>query len=258
MNQVKIGPLTHVGTDNKRYQRSPEVEAQITAALQLSSEKLQECIRIRDYTLPGYLKEECLVYLIRHFRKIGDDDLVGELFNQLAVSIRKQAHSQIKQFLHQAYVEDCYRDVVNAVICRLLNLQSDKDDFAQIRFRLWLKQLTFNTARPYFRRQEEEKTTFSLDTFTDSDKREKLYTARDDAPLPDRRLLGKESIQSLNFLSPDERNVFLLRYCAGWEVENQNPQVLTISKYFNVTPRTIRNWISRAQKKLDEQLGGKE
>jgi len=36
----------------------------------------------------------------------------------------------------------------------------------------------------------------------------------------------------------------------GWPIEDRDPNVMTISKYFGKTSRTIRNWIAEAEKQL--------
>lgn len=258
MKQVKLDPLTHLDADKKAYQRTAQVEIQIAAALEMERSELPERVRMRDYNAQAYLQEECLVYLVRHFRRNDNDDLTGELLNQLAARVSKHVHGQLLQFLHASYVEECYQGVIHTMTCRLIDLATDKDDFAQVRFWHWLNLLTFNLARPYLKRQKVGNVTSSLDTFTDKDEKEKLFSTADEISTPDLRLLGKETIQILNQLTADVRTAFVLRYYAGWEIENQNPQVRTISNYFNVTPKTIRNWINRAHEELRARLGGRE
>ena len=47
------------------------------------------------------------------------------------------------------------------------------------------------------------------------------------------------------------RSAYLLRHYYGWQIENQDPNVQTISWRFNKTPRTIRNWLNKAEKCLE-------
>ena len=36
----------------------------------------------------------------------------------------------------------------------------------------------------------------------------------------------------------------------GWPVEDRDPNVPTISRYFGKTSRTIRNWLAQAEERL--------
>jgi hypothetical protein len=50
----------------------------------------------------------------------------------------------------------------------------------------------------------------------------------------------------------------MLRHRDGMEIENKDPDVMTISKRFGRRPRTIRNWLRGAEEKLQELQGGQE
>src|SRR6266540_5920786 len=91
---LRIEPLTHRGRDGKVYTRTREVESQIREALSLDRTVLCERVAIERYTTPGFIKEECLVYLIRLFLREGEDELVSHLMNSLATRIARRVHSQ--------------------------------------------------------------------------------------------------------------------------------------------------------------------
>jgi DNA-directed RNA polymerase specialized sigma24 family protein len=149
--------------------------------------------------------------------------------------------------LDPRFREDAFRDVLEQVTRRLLDLTTDKDDFAQRRFWVWLDRVTFNTVRVHFRRQAEEKVTDSLDQLTETEA---------SSPSPHDQLLHKEALGALDVLEPNERSAFLLRHYDGWKIESKDPNVLTISKYLNRTPETIRNWLRNADAKLKDWRGG--
>jgi len=60
----------------------------------------------------------------------------------------------------------------------------------------------------------------------------------------------------LNSIEEPYRTVFVLRYYHGWPTEDDDPTVPTISRYFNKTPRTIRNYLRRADDALVAWRGG--
>ena len=72
-------PLTRRNTDGQVYQRLAVVDRQINEALGLGDEELRSRLEIRDEKSPAFLKEESLVYLIRHHHGAGNRDLVNVL-----------------------------------------------------------------------------------------------------------------------------------------------------------------------------------
>ena len=69
------------------------------------------------------------------------------------------------------------------------------------------------------------------------------------------RFVGRYSYalcEALASLEEPQRSVFVLRYYQGWPVESKHPGEPTISGYFGVTSRTIRNWLTSAEKRLSE------
>ena len=74
-------------------------------------------------------------------------------------------------------------------------------------------------------------------------------------PPVDTQLLNDEA---LSLLEPNLREAFVLKV-EGCPIEDRDPNVMTISKHFGKTSRTIRNWIAEAEKQLaawrDEEAG---
>ena len=63
----------------------------------------------------------------------------------------------------------------------------------------------------------------------------------------DRTMLYREGLATLD---EPHRTAFVLRYYAGWPIEDSDPTVPTISRHFSKTPRTIRNWMNAAEATL--------
>jgi len=265
--RIQIEPLTHRGPTGETLKRNPKVEAQIIEALSLERPALIKRVAVKDFKAPEYIQAECVVYLIRRSMQDGDDDLVSELMNCLAVRISTHIRSQVSKLLHREYVDDCCQDVLVEVIRRITDSTSDGDDFAQVCFGLWLKRAAFNTLRRYFRSQKQDRLNDNGDNDDENlDGKKNIESLEDNSPLPDqqvieaetRKLREKEAYKLLEKLDPNERNAFLLRHYAGWEIENQDHSVMTISRYFNRTPRTIRNWLNSASEKLQRWHGGQQ
>lgn len=59
----------------------------------------------------------------------------------------------------------------------------------------------------------------------------------------------------LRALSEPYRAAFILRYYAGWPIQDRDPTVPTISRHFGKDPRTIRNWLAKAEEELERWRG---
>lgn len=258
----RIEPLTHRGADREVYERNREVTAQIGEALSLQRPALTGRVEIERHTELGYLKEECVVYLIRQFQRGGDDQLVSHLMNCLATRIARRVHSQLSRSLHWSLVQDCSQEVLLEVARRVIDLTSDKDDFAQRSFGLWLKRITFNTMRPYLTFQKQERLA-EVETGEFESPNGKGNQLKDERPGPDdlieeaelRDLREDKANKLLEKLDPNVREAYLLRHREGLEIENRDPQVVTISKHFGRSPRTIRKWLAGAEERLQELQG---
>ena len=69
-------------------------------------------------------------------------------------------------------------------------------------------------------------------------------------------LRQEEAERLLAKLNPQEREAYLMRHRDGMEIENQDPNVMTISKHFGRSSNTIRKWLKGAEQKLQELQGG--
>lgn len=261
--QLRIEPLTHHGRDGKVYTRTPEVKAQIREALSLERAVLCERVAIERYTTPGFIKEECLIYLIRQFLRAGESELVSHLLNCLANRLARRVHSRVSASLNWSLVDDSAQEVMIEIAQRITDLDSDKDDFAQARFGLWLERLTYNTIRPPIRTQRDTRVK-QADIEEVEQSNGKKKPLKDASLSPEQilvnaetqRLLKEHADRLLENLDPEVREAYILRHRDGMEIENKDPGVMTISKHFGRTPRTIRNWLKGAEEKLQELQGG--
>jgi DNA-directed RNA polymerase specialized sigma24 family protein len=258
---IKTDPLTRTNSDGKPYQRTPQVESQIVEALALDESELAERLDIRDFRTEGYFREECLVYLIRRCHQENRKDQVNKLTEKLIQRCARRINDRVSFSLDPIYVDDCFREVIAAAFGQILDLDSNHGDFAQVRFWLWLDRITSNVMRRHWKQQREDWVTDSIDCDEEEDEgrsqalRQKLEEVVSQSSAPDWHSVTAESLQ---LLSPNERQAFLLRHYAEWEIENQNPKIMTISRYFNRSSRTIRNWLTIAEKKLQDWKGGQQ
>ena len=249
-------PLTHKNASGKVYERHDDVVRQIVEVARLDREELHARARLDEETSPDFLKEECLVYLIRHSYRTGDKLLLDRLSEVLLSRCSKAVDSRLSSLDRDSRKEGD-NDVIEQLFTRILDLDSDRGDFLQVRFWVVLKRLTIDAYSKQVARLERDVANVPLASFTEYGSGDEL------APggmgrLPSALMTrGAESVavenaqirEALNRLDEPYRSAFLLRH-AGWAIEDQDPGVPTISRQFEKTPRTIRNWL----KKADEQL----
>ena len=253
-------PLTHTNADGEIYQRQAVVDRQIQEAFRLDPEELRRRSEVTDKVSPDFLKEESLVYLIRHYHKAGNRRVVDALSESLLRRCATLINSKLSS-LRVDLRDEGYSDVVKELFVRILDLRSDRGDFLQVRFWLYLKGLTVRAYRKQFKQLELERDSFQLTSLEDYDDEDTDALARKGgmrAPSTfttrtvESEVIDKIMIrETLSQLEEPLQSAYLLRHYWGWPIEDQDPCVQTISRHFNKTPRTIRNWLARAEKCLE-------
>ena len=267
-------PLTRRNRAGELYIREPDVERQIVGALALTREVLRERIAITDRGSPDYLKEECFVYLLRHYHRRGDEGNVSDI----AAALLRRGTRIIRRHLRSLgaeALEEGYSEVVARLLRKILDVATDKADFFQVRFWFAMKRIciqVFDTLLaqhergrkevpfsdvPGYDDEEDAQPETKVLRLTEEDKR------RVSAP-SDEKALIKSDLQrearrvALTQLKEPFRSAYMLRHCHGWPIEHQGPSVPTISRYFGKTPRTIRNWLTTAEETLARWRGGQK
>ncbi len=250
-------PLTRRNTKGQVYQRLAVVDRQISEALGLDDEELRSRLEVRDEKSTGFLKEESLAYLIRHHHGAGNRELVNDLavclLNRCATWIDGQLRG-----LRKDLREDGNARVVAELFDRILDLTNDRGDFLQVRFWVVLKRITVDA----FWKQANQ---FDTESSGDDDRAVINGLAQQGAVAAPKAAAGG-SVESkaidnvlieaaLHQLEEPIRSAYLLRHLKDWPIEDKDPAVQTISQHFGKTPRTIRNWLSKADEILEAWRG---
>lgn len=240
-----IASLTRRGADGALYARTPAVEAQIGAAHALPPTALLARASLGT-DAEDHLQEEALVYFMRLYRGRGDDDTVNELTEILL----RRCTGYIKHWASVGDVDmadDACSTVVEHLIMPILDLESDRADYCQVRFWKALKRLAITTFRQFERERDRGEVTVALGREDDDPAPGALVDLPAPALSPQQRAEYREGL--LILLEP-HRTAFILRHYHNWPIEDRDPTVPTISSHFNVTPRTIRNWLAEANHTL--------
>lgn len=253
-DELAVQPLTHCNDEGVLYTRTPEVEHQIARALRLTPTEVITQAQHDDQDAGDYLREETIVYLIRAAHQRADRIMVDALFTVLLRRCERLFKRQLGSLGVQMF-EDAYGDCVSALAERILDLDSDRGDFFQVRFWPALKRRAVSAFGRSAKGQQRTDYTVPLaDEQQDDDDAVSQGTALTDATLS--AIDRIEYHDGLNSIEEPYRTVFVLRYYHGWPTEDDDPTVPTISRYFNKTPRTIRNYLRRADDALVAWRGG--
>lgn len=236
--------------------RSELVERQIREALTLDPNVLIERAKLEGYNSPQYFKEECLVYLIRKYLQEGRDELANSLVASLQRRCSKHIHIKVRALLAPTYIDDCFADAVGAVFTPILDLKTDRGDFAQVLFQVFLEYQITHVLRRYMKLQRQDSKTDSLDVEPDE---------KGGVPLVHIPRVGQDNVfnqavisKGLELLPWRQRVALFMYYYGGWDIDNKDPNVLTISKHFGASERTIRRWITAAEEQLRLRQGDKQ
>ena len=250
-------PLTRRNANGEAYQRLPVVDRQIKEALGLDQEELRSRLEVRDEVSPAVLKEESLIYLIRHHHSAGNRELVNDLAECFLTRCATWIDGKLGG-LRQDLREDGNASVVADLFARILDLTSDRGDFLQVRFWVVLERITVDV----FWKQVNQ---FDTESSGDDGQAAVNDLAQQGAVVVPTASAGRsvesEAIDNvlieaaLHQLEEPIRSAYILRHRRGWPIEDKDPAVQTISRHFGKTPRTIRNWLSNADKRLEAWRG---
>lgn len=255
-SQNRVAPLTHpdLQRPGNPYRRLDRVEAQITELLRLDKSELVNRANESDFKASTYIHSESIVYFIREALRAGDDNLINILTSILSKRCAKHINDKTQKLIDYRYRDDCFNDAITAIFGPILDLSGDQGDFAQVRFGVFLKYGVNNIIREYLNRQRDDRMTASLDTeVKDSDN---VPFTPDDLHQGVNGIFNRVALNEIiSTLDEPHRTAFLMRHMGGWEIENKDPKVFTISKHFKCASRTVRRWLDEAEEQLRLQWG---
>jgi DNA-directed RNA polymerase specialized sigma24 family protein len=272
---IDIPPLTRNG-----YERLPDVDAGIRESLSTSHRNLIARARVRDKNHARFLKEETLVFLIRDAHLKGDTHSRDELSKVLIHRIVGHIKSWLRAIglRYADAVDEAAQEVIVRLFCGspnrdgdreggILDLESDKSDFAQTRFWDFLKKRVGDVGRVGINRGRAERTVeitriaghddgedelpFAafepLDSWDDLSSWKTLTEAHDEEAI-------RAAVRELPNKPFPLREVTRLRYFNGWEIGYGDTQGVTLASQFQRSPKTITTWLQKAAERLRDIL----
>jgi len=140
---MRAKPLTRKNRKGELYLRLPEVDDQIAIALQLNVAELIDRVTISDFKLEGFFQEECIVYIIRHYYLAENHKMVSKLFELLMSRCMGFVYERLVT-LGEDKKNEAYSEVIKHLVENILEFETGKGDFFQVRFWVGLERLTIS------------------------------------------------------------------------------------------------------------------
>lgn len=250
-------PLTRSTKAGRLYARPPEVESQLDELLRASAEEQLARATSAAKASPQFVRDECLVYLIREAWLTNDSARYSTLTAQLLRRCTRSIQRNLRALGVTADDEkDIYGDVVTTMMIAILD-EHGAGEFYQVRFRLALRRLTIKIYEKYRTGKAHAQSEDSLNAPSGgADEGEEDGVAleehvggpEDVAYEVEQRLIIREALASIG--DPRHRLAYVLHHYDDWPIEAKDPLEPSISRHFDVTPRTVSNWLRAAERDL--------
>ena len=249
-------PLT-VGEDEDPLVRPRAIEDQFDAALNLASGPLRARLAIVDRKHPDHLHSETLVHLVRHGRRIGNQNLISLVLPVLLG--RCEANLLMKVPDGQLPEAASLREEILGAFSELFASDGSGENPNELNF----YECRFNRAFKFFRIDMVRREVTRLGPIAQMPVPEedgepgshaevfaRVAEAFRAAPTQEGELVRSELYDAILNLPADERDAVILVHVLGYQEESDDPETVTAATRCDCTGRTIRNRLTRAAKKL--------
>lgn len=237
---------TETDESGVRYQHPTNIQREIAGLPPLGSEEFWTKAQAAKDDADGQFAAETLVYCLRQFSANGDAAaarrVAGLLLPRCGPTILKHAR---KWFGKSDEDQEDMRQEVHYQLWK--ELRDPTERFWEVRFYLALKRLCYDVAKRLSRQSEREQ---AWPQYVDEQGNLTEREFEDTHVIrPDERVFVE---QALGRLEEPLRTAMYLRVVEEWPIHSQDRSALTISGVLGVTDRTVRYYISRARKQLEE------
>ena len=255
-------PLRRATREGKVYVRRKFVSNQIESLREIEESDLLKRIAVRQEEGDNSLKSETLVFLFRSLRNTLGVRSMAHLEDEIGVTLSERI-ARILGPLRRDFDGDPNRDeryeefrleVVTKFFEKICDSSTDVADYAEVSFGQFVIGLARNEKKKYF---NERKQFAKHDDLSVLDTSRALYS-RD---ILDHTLFSVLELPGLNqasllkaaldTLPEPQRTAWVLRNAEEWPIDGSSNEGPTLALYFGVSGRTIRNWLSSAEEKLN-------
>jgi len=251
-------PLIKKKKNGEQYTRGPGIEAKINQALGQDVGTLARRARITDRYSPDFLPSECLVHLIRDAIRRGDNAVATLLMQPLLI----RCEADLWTTVPDARMRNA--EALREEILSTLGLMFAEDgteghedelDYYECKFGSAFRTLRIDHVRSEFSRRREltdlpESVNDEGEPSFDDDTLARLSRMARTKPAQEDRLYLSQVNKAVNDLPPDEKRAVVLCRILGYDAESNDPTKRTAATICDVEGRTIRNRLSRADRRL--------
>jgi len=265
-----IPDLTRSTRAGARYIRRSNVLTEIESLWEMDEKELERRASVRQEELEHSLKSETLVFLLRSLRRTEAHVLFPHLENIIAETIYERIARIVgpyrRHFESDPNKAENYDDfrmsIIEVFFKKLYKENSDEADYAEVSFGQFVTGLANNEIKKYFKEKVRAGLHDDFDNYyitevpiaqsllsTDHLRvgEEPSFISYFERNLQDRAEILKDA---LNILPEPVRTAWVLRNAEDWQIDSTDQSVPTLAAYFNVTGRTVRNWLEEADLKL--------
>lgn len=246
-------PLTKKTQNGLLYVRPANIEVAIDAASLLDLDALADRARIANRQSPLFLPLECLVHFIRDARRAGNERAMNVLMPRLLSRCLAILRAKIpSDYLPNA--EEVREEILGefAVIFAEDGCHGSTNvlDFYECKFNA-----AFRKFRQPFIDRERVRTEPLVSIpaqdehtgdFTDDEFLSEVLGAFQQPATQFDHALRQSLLKAIDTLPADQCKAVMLHYFFGYPLESEDPSIETVASRCGVTPRTIRNRLSRA------------
>jgi hypothetical protein len=233
----QLPPLRRSKKSDKPYIRNSNAESQILRELHFEPDEIIAHAQITDLENPFYIKEEALVFLIRHFHKQRTKAVVKELMDVLQVRSSKKMYKHLRGVPPDSKPR-IYHDVLAELVLMILEAKVASDDFLEVLYWVALEKRCLRCYNAYRVGTRKHGPVDRTEAAQQGRDKEEVST---EASIEDKMTAQ----QFLDRLDEPLRTLADLYYLQDWQIEPKEDNLPTISEYFDVEPRTIRNRLKK-------------
>lgn len=249
-------PLTEKTQAGASYVRDPDVEAQTDEAMGLDLTRLKQRLRVANQAAPDYLRSECLVHLVRHGVREGNQPLVGAVLPVLLA--RCEANLTVK--IPDGRLPNAV-DLRETVLGELSEMFADECsgnstgelDYFECKFNSAFRTLRIDILRrerPRLRHVVSAPLEGDDEAEADEEALARVCESLQVPSVAEASVHMQELLDAIEALPPDERDAVMLVRVMGYKEESEDPNEDTAATRCKCTGRTIRYRLTRAAAKL--------
>lgn len=250
-----VRPLTRMRRDGVLCTREPEVEAQVRALNELAEWERRARLQIAQRAHPQFVREEALVYWLRAYDRRGEAEQAWQIAEILVGRVAGHVARKLARWrLGPDDGSECAQDLFGDLRAALFD-HAPTGEFWEVRFWVCLDRRLWNLVEKRQAVLDNEIRAAERSENDGNDFGNPFGQAADAAPGP---AVLAERREALALLTENERVAVFLRYVEGLPEESEDPDRPSIARVLDVTGRTVRNYLRRAEEKLRAWERGEE